>query len=66
MTEDMFDISIVCWLLRIAEATLFCFQSVKFSKTFGFSIVHLVYLMIATIELWQSSIVKTRMFPSRP
>ena len=42
VTEDMFDMSIVCWLLRIAEATLFCFQSVKFSKTFGFSIVHLV------------------------
>ena len=24
-----------CWFLRIAEDTLFCFQSIKFSKNFG-------------------------------
>ena len=42
----------------IAEDTLFCFQSVKFSKKKNWLMVHVDHLMIATIlercDLWQS------------
>ena len=53
--------TLICWLLRIAEDTLFCFQSVKFSRKLAygprrlsndchhFRTVCLVTLTIATI-----------------